>query len=166
MASEPIVIGRISGAFGVAGQVKVQSYTRDRDGVLAYDQWLIGQNGTWIACELESGQIHGKSVVVKLAKCDTRDDAERLVGAEIGVTPQQLEPLENGTFYWYQLVGLEVWSLTGELLGTVNRLMETGANDVLIVGGDRERLIPYIDSVVKNVDLDDRRITVDWESDY
>lgn len=166
MASEPIVIGRISGAFGVAGRVKVQAYTRDRDGVLVYDQWLIGQNGRWLPYELEAGRIQGKSVVAKLAACDTRDDAERLVGAQIGVMPHQLDPLEEGDYYWYQLLGLEVHSLTGDCLGTVDRLMETGANDVLVVSGDRERLIPYIESVVKRVDLEERRITVDWESDY
>ena len=78
----------------------------------------------------------------------------------------ELPPLEDGDFYWAELEGLRVVTVEGAELGVVKRLMETGANDVLVVQGERERLIPYVAAVVRNVDLDSRTIEVDWDKDF
>ena len=89
------------------------------------------------------------------------------MGCEIGIRRDQLPATVSGEYYWHDLLGLKVVTVTGELLGTVDQLIETGANDVLVVGGDRERLIPFVlDKVIVNVDLDKAEIRVDWDKDF
>ncbi len=116
---------------------------------------------------LIKGQVHSKAVIAHLAGCDDRDQAATLVGCGIAVPRSDLPALASGQHYWTDLIGLDVVTLDGTSLGRLERLIETGANDVMIVHGEREWLIPYIkDQVIRDVDLDRGVIRVDWQSDY
>jgi 16S rRNA processing protein RimM len=162
-----IILGRISGLFGVRGWVKVYSHTSPRDGILRYKTWYLHQDGGWQAHKLAAGQAQGKGVVAKLAGFEDRDQAAALVGIDIAITRDQLPRLEPGEYYWADLEGLRVENLEGVDLGVVSHLFETGANDVLVVKGERERLIPYtMGEAVKEVDLQAGRILVDWDPDF
>jgi len=164
--TQPVVLGRINGVFGVSGWVKVFDYSRDRGGILDYPRWLLDRGGGWKEVSLLAGQRHGKGVIAHLQNCDDRDQAMALVGAEIGVWPAWLTPPAEGEYFWYQLEGLAVINLEGDSLGQVDHLLETGANDVLVARSDRERLIPYVPQTVHKVDLEKGQILVDWDKDF
>ena len=166
MASEPISLGRISGLFGVKGWVRVYSYTEPREAVLDYGHWLLRRDGAWQPAEVAEGQRHGKSVIARVDGFDNRDDAATLVGCEIAVPREAFPETEEGRYYWTDLEGLAVERQDGTTLGTVKHMMETGANDVMVIEGNGERLVPFVmGDVVINVDLAAGVITVDWEWD-
>jgi 16S rRNA processing protein RimM len=162
-----IVLGRISGIYGVRGWVKVFSDTDPRDQITRYHPIQLGREGQWREARVEAGRSQGKGVVMKFEGCDDRDAAAALVGTEIAIWREQLAPLPEGEFYWADLIGLEVRSLDDVCLGRVDHLFETGANDVIVVKGERELLIPCVfGQVVREVDLEQGRIRVDWDPDY
>jgi 16S rRNA processing protein RimM len=164
---EMIILGRISGLFGVKGWVKIYSHPSQREGILRYKTLYLKQDGSWQAFELAAGQAQGKGVVAKLAGYDDRDQAASLIGVDIAIKRDQLPPLQAGEYYWTDLEGLRVENLEGVDLGVVSHLFETGANDVLVVKGERERLIPYTQGMaVKEVDLQAGRILVDWDPEF
>jgi len=163
---EPIVLGRISGVFGVRGWVKVFSYTEPREGVLRYRNWLLGKKGEWQPANVAEGQRHGKGVVVRIDGCEDRDQAAALVGTEIGVQRDALPDTEDGHYYWSDIEGLTVVRRDGSELGRLAYLLETGAHDVMVINGDEERLVPFVkDEIVIDVDLAAGVITVDWDWD-
>jgi 16S rRNA processing protein RimM len=164
---EMIILGRISGLFGVKGWLKIYSHTSPREGILRYKTWYLKLGTDWLAHKLAAGHVQGKGVVAQLAGFADRDQAAALVGLEIGVRREQLPPLGPGEYYWSDLEGLRVENLQGVDLGVVSHLFETGANDVLVVKGERERLIPYTrDEAVREVDLQAGVILVDWDADF
>jgi 16S rRNA processing protein RimM len=166
LASEPLVLGRVSGLFGVRGWVRVFSYTEPREAVLQYKRLLIGRNGSWQAAVVAEGQRHGKSVIARFDGVDDRDQAAALIGAELGVERDALPEPEDGRYYWSDLIGMTVVHRDGTELGTIDSMLETGANDVMVVIGETERLIPFaMNEVVIKVDLQQRRVDVDWEWD-
>jgi len=159
-------MGRISGLFGVQGWVKVYSYTEPREAVLDYDRWLLGRKDGWQEATVAEGQRHGKTIIVRIDGYVDRDQAAKLVGLDIGVPREAMPETDNGRYYWSDLEGLKVLHRDGTELGRVAYLIETGANDVMVVKGDGERLIPFVmDKVVLGVDLDKGEIEVDWEWD-
>lgn len=160
-----IALGHILGVHGIRGWVRVFSHTEPREAILDYRPWLLGDDERPV--EPLEGARHGKTVIVRLEGIGDRDEAERLVGQTIGVERRDLPELGKGQFYWVDLIGLEVVLKGGESLGTVEDLMTTGAHDVMVVRGDRERLIPFVlNRTVLGVDFESRRITVDWDADY
>lgn len=162
-----ITLGKISGAFGVKGWVKVHAFTETRLGILDYSPWQLKVNGQWIVHKVLQGQAQGKSVVAKLEHVQDRDQALALAGCEIAIAREALPSLKKDQFYWSDLVGLEVVNQDGNAFGKVSHLFETGSNDVLVVKGERERLVPWImGDVVKNVSLDEQRIDVEWDADF
>jgi len=164
--AQPVILGRISGLFGVRGWVKVYSYTDPREAVLNYDSWLLSGKNGWQAAKVAEGQRHGKTVIVRLEGYDDRDQAAALIGTEIGIPREALPELGGESFYWSDLEGLRVVHRDGTELGRVDHLLETGANDVMVVRGDQERLIPFVvGQVVLDVDLSQGVIEVDWEWD-
>jgi len=162
-----VEMGRISGLYGVRGWVKLFSHTEPRENILRYSPWYLEIGGRWVPFELRGGRRHGKSVVAHLSGCDDRDAAARLLEHRIAVARDQLPPLAEGEYYWSDLIGLQVVTVGGVGLGAVSDLMETGANDVLVVAGERERLIPFTPGdVVQQVDLAGGVITVEWDPDF
>jgi len=160
-----VTLGRISGAHGIQGWVKVHSDTSPRENIVGYSPWYLVREGRRETWKVNAGRLQGKAVVAKLAGCNDRDAAEALAGAEITIPREQLPATtEPGEFYWADLVGLEVRTVDGVALGRIVQLFETGANDVIVVQGDRERLIPYIwQQVVRDVDLEAGVMLVDWD---
>ena len=161
-----VVLGRISGLYGVRGWVKLFSHTEPREQIVRYTPWLVRLDGQWRSMAVAGGKRHGKGVVARLEGIEDRDAAARLMNAEIAVRRDQLPELEPGDYYWADLEGLEVVTVEGVSLGRVEHLMETGANDVMVVGGERERLIPYTDDAVIAVDLEAGTIQVDWDPEF
>jgi len=168
VSDDDIVVGRIVGVFGVRGWCKVFSHSRPREQILSYTQWYIGQDKNRQVVTLQEGKVHGEAIIVKLDGIDDRDQAAALKGSNIWITPSQLERLESDEYYWRQLIGLEVIDQAGVLLGKVDGLIETGANDVLLVkAGKQEHLIPFImDQVVTKIDIETGQMSVDWDIDY
>lgn len=163
MSNDQVILGKINGVFGVRGWVKVYSYTRPKENILDYRHWLVGDK----TFKVLQKQVHGKGLIARLEGIEQRDLAEQLVGAEISVPRQQLPKTQADEYYWTDLIGLEVVNVAGISLGHVDNLLETGANDVLVVKGERERLIPLVfDHVVLQVDLDHKTMQVDWDSDF
>ena len=169
MSAKPtkwVTLGRVSGVFGVKGWLKVQSYTEPRDNIVRLAVWTLRMNGADRTFEVEDGQGHAGSVVAKLRGIDDRDLARDWAGAEIVVERERLPEAQADEFYWTDLEGLEVRTTAGLTLGRVEYLLATGANDVLVLGGAPERLIPFlIGPVVKQVDLAAGLIVVDWSPD-
>jgi len=163
-----VTLGRISGAHGIQGWVRVHSDTSPRENIVGYSPWYLVRKGGRQQWKVRSGRPQGKVMVAKLAGCNDRDTAEDLVGALITVPRSRLpDTTVPGEFYWADLVGLKVRTVNGTDLGGIEQLFETGSNDVIVVQGDRERLIPYIwDQVVREVDLDTGVMLVDWDPDF
>ena len=162
-----VILGRVSGVFGVKGWLKVRSYTEPHDNIVGFSAWTLRMNGVDRVFEVEDGHSHAGSVVAKLHGIDDRDRARELVGAEIVVVREQLPATAAGEFYWTDIEGLEVRTTTDIVLGKVDHLLATGGNDVLVLDSTPERLIPFVvGAVVKEVDVERGVIVVDWSPDY
>ena len=193
--SEKVILGRITGVYGVKGWLKVFSHTDPMESIIDYSPWYIRaenrKKAPWTEVKLAAGKRHAKTVIVRLEDCNDRDQAMAYIGSEIAIEQQQLEALQGkDEYYWRDLFGLRVVNLQGVELGVVKTLMETGVNDVLVVvsekevaekereeiGGAetedakadyRERLIPWtMDNAIIAVDLEQGVITVDWDPDF
>ena len=160
-----ISVGRVVGLFGVNGWVKIYSYTRPREAILNYRPWYVSAAGATRPMEAVDGRQQGRGLVARLTGCDDRDAAAALVGAEISIDASQLPATGEREYYWADLEGLRVVNGAGIELGRVSHLFETGANDVMVVRGERERLIPFGSPVIHDVDLDAGLIRVEWDSE-
>lgn len=168
-ANDMVRLGYISGVFGVKGWLKVYSDTEPRENILNYTPWYLYIDGQWQARKVLAGRPHSKGIVVQLEGCDDRDRAATLVKTQIAITRDQLPEPAAGEYYWQDLKGLQVVTLDEVNLGKVTNLMETGANDVLVVKAEdgRERLIPFIrEDVVTHIDLETGTMTVDWDPEF
>jgi 16S rRNA processing protein RimM len=165
-----IHLGAIQGVFGIKGWLKIFSFCRPKEQILSYSKWQLRTSDNKKLYQLQGGKLHGNGIVAKLINIDDRTQAEALISTEIWVAKDELPDLAEDEFYWYQLEGLKVITVGLEALGLVKKMMETGANDVMVVQADgdkQEILIPYIrEQVVKQVDLERKTITVDWQKDY
>jgi len=160
-----IVMGRVAGPFGIRGWIKVQPFTRSVDSLLGHGAWWLGREGQWGSSKVEEGAVHGRSLIAKLEGYDDRDAAARLKGLNVALPRTALPASADGEYYWSDLIGLEVANREGTALGRVTGLMETGASQVLIVRGERERLIPFAEPVVISVEVAGGRLTVEWDAD-
>lgn len=162
-----VLLGRVVGVHGVRGEVRIESWTEPRAHIFRYQPWLLGSAGDRREVSGATGAARGRGLVARIPGVDDRDTAAGLIGSEIHVSRSQLPPPAAGEFYWSDLEGLEVRNLEGVEFGRVSHLIATGANDVLVVRGERERLVPFLKgSAVVEVDLDAGRITVDWDPDF
>jgi 16S rRNA processing protein RimM len=159
-------MGRIVVPFGVKGWFKVHAFTETPESLLGYESWWIGTGSEWRQQRVEQAKVQSGSVVAKLEGCEDRDAAARLRGQEIAIPRGAFPAAAANEYYWADLVGLQVVNTEGIDFGAVSEIIETGANDVLVVKGDRERLIPFIEQVIREVDIPGRSIRVDWGADY
>jgi len=135
------------------------------EAILQYQPWLLGEDKKPV--KIVDGRKQGKGVAALLPGFEDREQAAALVGVQIFVRREQLPATEKDEYYWSDLEGLEVKTTKGELLGRVEKLMETGANDVLVIRGDREHLVPFIQGqYVTAVDLEEGMIEVDWDPEF
>lgn len=163
MARE-VVLGRIVGVHGLDGGLKIESYTAPRDNIFRYRPWRIVGAGREMAVSQPQGRAQGRGLVARIHEVGDRDAAAAWVGAEIRVDRAQLPAPAPGSYYWTDLEGLRVRNIDGHELGRVSHLFATGSNDVLVVRGERERLIPFVEgSAVLRVDLEGGVIEVDWD---
>jgi 16S rRNA processing protein RimM len=166
-AGKRVILGKVGAVFGVRGWVKLWSYTDPPANLLEYNELELGQSGSWAPARLVEARPHGEALVGRFEGVEDRDGAAALVGAELAVAREALPPPGEGEFYWTDLVGLEVINREGVHLGRVREMMATGANDVMVVEGERERLVPFLPGHwVDRVDLAGGRIVVDWDPDF
>jgi 16S rRNA processing protein RimM len=163
-----VIMGRVAAAHGIRGWIKVQPFTEYVDSLLDYRTWWVGhEQGPWREVKVQECDVHGKTLVAQLPDCPDRTAAEKLKGLLIAVPRDSLPEQEEGEYYWSDLIGLAVVNEAGVSLGTVANLLETGANEVLVVRNDSgETLIPFVASAIKQVDLENRTIRVDWSAEY
>ena len=163
---EAVCVGHILGAQGIKGEVRVFSNTDPRENIVGYSPWQVEIDGQLKTVEV-SGRLQGKNVIANIVGVDDRNQATALTGCKIYILQEQLPLLQNDEYYWSDLIGMEVKSMQAEALGTVDSMMETGASDVMVVKGDRERLIPFVmKDIVQEIDLVKKQMIVDWQADY
>ncbi len=175
------VVGKITTAFGIQGWVKIYSFTENPEDIFAYKPWEVKTSKGWKQITVKNWKVNSNSLVAKLEGCDDRDAALAYGQNEIRISKSQFKPLQQDEYYWQDLEGCRVINLQQQNLGVVHSLMETGANDVLVVTIDKQavalesengkaakqRLIPYVDDeVIKSVDINNKKIVVEWPSDF
>lgn len=159
-----VCVGRIAGVFGVKGWVRVESFTDPPENIFKYTPWRLQGQSEVQTLSVAEGRRHGKGVVVRLETVGDRDAAAELSGIDLYVERAQLPAAANGQYYWTDLEGLKVVTTDGTTLGTVNSMIATGANDVLVVCGNSRILIPFIvGDTVQSVDFETGTITVAWD---
>ena len=173
---EPVIIGKITGHHGLKGWVKIQSFTRPVDQIFDYQKIMLGNGDT--AKDFRNAQIlncrhQGKGIISQIEGFNCREDSEVIIGSSIAVNWDQLEVLEEGEYYWVDIIGSRVINTAEIDFGTVDSMMETGANDVMVVisdvdSGDEkiERLIPWIDDAIDSFDPETKQIRVNWDEGF
>ena len=163
-----ILVGRIHGAFGVRGELKLESFTDPQTNLLRYRPWIL-RDARGREREIDGAQarVGGKGLIATLPGVEDRDAADALRGTDVYVLRSALPPPKDGEFYWVDLEGMRVENLEGVEFGTVGSVFSNGANDVMVVRGDRERLIPFVrPDYVKSLDFEGGRIVVDWDAEF
>jgi len=171
-AASPVVMGKVTGPFGVKGWVRVVPFTERPDTLAGLQSWWMGRRGSWEVVQVDEAAVHGSAVIARIAGCTTRDGAAAWKGAEVAIPREQLPAPGPGEYYWVDLQGAEVRNERDERLGTVAEVFSNGAQDVLRVrdadeeGRPVERLIPFVAHIVLEVSLAQRVIRVAWERDW
>lgn len=173
-------MGRVTAPFGVKGWFRVYALTAQPENLCMYPVWWLGHADDWREMRVVAARMQGSTLVAKLAGVDSPEAAAGLKSLEIGVPRAQLPDAASDEFYWADLIGLKVVNTERHELGRIERILQTGANDVLVVTGDcgngsgggnkregaREILIPFIADVIKQVDIAAGVVAVDWGRDY
>jgi 16S rRNA processing protein RimM len=160
-----VVLGRIGAPFGVAGWVKVNSFTDPLEGIVEFGSWELVRAGQSERRRVLDWKRAGKAVAVQLEGVDTRDAAQELTGCEVQVERLELAPTAEREYYWHDLVGLEARNRDGVVLGRVEGVLDMPAHPVLVLAGDRERLVPLVPQRLVAVDFETGRVTLDWHPD-
>ena len=161
----PVVLGRVGAPFGVQGWVKVVSYTDPPEGIANYPAWDLVCDGRSERRAVLEWKRAGRAVAVRLDGVTTREQAQALTGTEVQVRRDELPATAPGEYYWHDLLGLEAVTEAGAPLGRVGEILELPAHPVLVLRGDRERLVPLVPERVVAVDLESGRVTLDWHPD-
>ena len=164
-----VVVGRIEGPYGVRGWLRVRSYTDPPENLTGYRPWHLDRDGdgSWREIRVQHVRPHGEGFRCSIEGVADRDAAAEWRGALVAVTESVLPTPEADEYYWRDLIGLSVTTVAGADLGRVETLIATGANDALVVrDGERERLIPFIAQVARDVDIDRGVILVEWDPDF
>lgn len=162
-----IPMGRVIGAFGIKGWVKIKTDTHEKDSLAKYGDIYVFTNGNYVLHKIEESYVQNDIMHAKFKDISDRDIAANLKGATIAVSRDQFPEASEGEYYWTDLIGSKVYNTSNEYFGIVVDLMETGANAVLVVQNDTTKtLIPFVGVYIANVDLQEKKITVYWEFDY
>ena len=172
MNTRRVTLGRVAGAYGVKGWVKVISSTRPERNILDYSRWWIAK-GEGYEAQLLEGRVHGRGLIAQISGREglpitDRNVSESLIGSEIQVERSALPPTKEGEYYWHDLIGLRVESEQGHALGAVTEVTSNGAQDILVVqDAETERLIPFVEGpIIKSVDIGQGLIVADWLPEY
>lgn len=160
-----MVLGRIGAPFGVHGWLKVQSFTDPLEGIAGYPDWELHRGASLGRRSVLEWKRAGSGIAVRLEGIESREAAQALTGAEVRVERAALPPTAPGEFYWHDLVGLEASSPQGVPLGRVAGILELPAHPVLVLEGERERLVPLVRERLVKVDLEAGRLVLDWHPD-
>lgn len=169
-----VVVGHVSGAYGIRGWIRIIPYSGDADALLHAKTWWIDKPDMHDV-EMLQAKTHSGDVVAHLMGIEDRSQAEALKGAQVQISRRHFPLLDKDEFYWVDLIGSTVENLQGEMLGTVSALMDNGAHPILRVvmptvdaqdKQPQELLIPFVEHFVKEVDQDKKKLVVDWERDY
>lgn len=163
-----VIMGRVAAAHGIRGWIKIQPYTEHLDSLLDYSSWWLGtEHGSWREVAVKQCEVHNKTLAAQLPDCPDRTAAEKLKGLLIAVPRSSLPQQHGDEYYWSDLIGLAVVNEAGVQLGTVANLLETGASQVLSVqSANGTILIPFVATAIKQVDVKNKTIRVDWAADY
>lgn len=168
-----VVMARVGKPHGIKGWLRLESFTSPADNLLQYHEFSARSGGQYQRLTVDEYRLQSGKLVGHFSGYDAPETARELTGLELLVDSAELPALDADEFYWHQLQGLTVVNLEQQKFGRVARLLETGANDVLVVKpdsdsiDDRERLIPYLpDRVIRKIDLQSATVTVDWQADY
>jgi 16S rRNA processing protein RimM len=163
-----ILLGKVHGGFGIRGELKLESFTEPPSAIFGYQPWVLRDaRGRERSLSQVRGRETAKGLVVTFPDVADRDTADALKGAEIYAPRSALPPPSPGEYYWVDLEGLRVVNTNGADFGVVSHLFSTGANDVLVARGDRERMIPFLEpDYIRSVDFEAGVVTVDWDADF
>lgn len=162
-----LLLGDFVGVHGLRGELKLRSHTDPVGEILDYQPWLLRHRGSERQISGVKGRLQGKGLVVSVPGIDSREAAEAMVGAQLWVDRAALPAAGPGEYYWADLEGLDVFTVDGVALGKLDHMMATGANDVMVIRGERERLVPFVQpDVVRSVDLRAGRVEVDWDPEF
>lgn len=169
-----ITLGKVGAVYGIKGWLRIHSFTDEPDAILDYFPWSLKLGNNTRTVDVTDWRKHNKGLIVKVDGIDDRDDAQALVGSEILTNESALPELSQGDYYWRDLIGMAVVTTKGYDLGVVSDMLETGANDVLVVKANlndgfskKERLIPYLlEQVVESVSIENKQICVDWDPGF
>ena len=172
MNNEPsqfITIAKIGAPHGVRGDLKLNPFTDDLQKITQYQDWFIenaSSSEPWQPIKLSFKSVH-QAILIHIPGCDDREKAKTYVNKQLAIKREALASLKDTKqYYWADLEGCSVVTTEGQLLGIIDCLLETGANDIMVIKGEREHLVPFLDHVVLEVDFDKQKITVDWDPDY
>lgn len=163
-----IYLGKITGVHGIKGWLKIQSFSSPPENILNYPLWIISNRGQEGFYSVEQGRKHSNKIIVKLEKIDDRTKAESLINSKIKIRRSELPKLSNESHYWSDLEGLSVLNSEEKLIGIVDSLIETGANDVMVVNTKKDKriLIPFVmHEIIKEVSIELNYVKVDWQID-
>ncbi len=164
--NHPVAIGKLGSAFGVHGWLRVHSFTDPIDNIINYHDWHTKVRDQWQPLAVEACKRHGKHILVKLKGIDSPEAAKKHVNQEVWVERDQFADTEADEYYWTDLIGCNVQSPDGKLIGCVKEMIETGSNDVFVILDDNKKrhLIPHLDGVILSVDINNKLIVADWPS--
>jgi 16S rRNA processing protein RimM len=161
--SSLIELGVVGAPFGVRGWVKLRSFTDPPDRLLQHKSVQLGVGGAWTVYQIEAHGHSGGQITAKLSGVNDRDQAQALRGATVSVPRSELPPRDDKDFYRADLIGCEVMNLAGTVLGKVTHFVETPAQVLMVVRGEKERWVPAVPQHLRRVDLQARRVVVDWD---
>lgn len=161
-----LIIGHFGQPYGIKGWIKVHASTDPIDNILQYFPWQIQHQGQWQLITIAEARRQGKLIIARIQDCTTPELAKTYTNDTIAIEREQLPPLPLNEYYWTDLIGLRVVNQDGADFGIVDSLFETGSNDVLVIHGERQRLVPYLPAVIKHIDLTQRIMTIIWDADF
>lgn len=170
--SDLVMVGHVLDARRLDGSVKVAPYANDASAMLGTKEWWLDVKGAMRSFDVIDARAHGSTITARFVGIVDRDAALSLKSARISISRKRFPVTDDDEYYWVDLIGLAVVNGAGESLGEVIDLMDNGAHQILVVreaadnGEAIERMIPFVAAHATSVDLQGRRIVVDWQKDY